>query len=117
MDVTISMAEGREEMAPPQTPQEVGIHIGYLRRDISDMKKQQEGDMKEIKKSLSDLGTHYVSNDIFNPFADLTTTNAKDLSTFKEWKDTLTGKMIGFGSGLSVASAGLAAGFIKLFGG
>jgi len=111
------MADTESTIPPPQTPAEIAIHIGYLRRDIAGIAERQEKDMKELRIALQDLGTHFVSEAEFRPYADQTQANKKDLETLKSWRDNLSGRMVGFAAGISGASALGASVLTSLFGG
>jgi len=116
MDVLISMPDAAE-MPPATTPEGVNIHLGYIRRDLLDMKKQSAADLQEIKNSLSALGDHFVSEEAFKPITEAVEAHGKNLKELNTWKDNLQGRMIGFAAGISAASAGGAAILVKLFGG
>lgn len=100
------MTESTETLIPPaNTPAEINIHLGYLRRDILDMKNTTEKSLTAIKEQINDLENHYVNESEFRPIADLAKQNAKDIKTLTEWKDTFNGKLIGFGLGISIATS------------
>ena len=99
------MADPETAIPSATTPEGVNIHLGYIRRDLLDMKNQNQKDLKDIKDSINGLGDHYVSEEAFGPVAEQTELNRKDLVAMKEWKDTLNGKLIGFGFGISATTA------------
>ncbi len=100
------MSDPTEATIPPaNTPAEINIHLGYLRRDILDMKASTEKSLTEIKGQINALDDHYVSEARFLPIEELAKINAKGLKDLTEWKDTFNGKMIGFGLAISVVSA------------
>ncbi len=100
------MADSNEtEIPPANTPGEINIHLGYLRRDILDMKKTTETTLNEIKTQISNLDDHYVSEGRFNPLKESHDQLIIDVRALTEWKDTFSGKMIGFGLGISVATS------------
>lgn len=111
------MADAESTIPAPQSPAEIAIHIGYLRRDIASIGERYEAGMKEISSRLESLGDHFITEAEFRPVAELAETNQKSISSLKEWKDNLNGKLIGFATGISAASASGAAVLVKLFGG
>lgn len=111
------MSDDNAEIPSPKTPAEVGIHVGYLRRDISDLKKQQEKDMSDIKKGLADLGAHFVSIDTFTPVAAAVVAQGIVIEDLKTFKDNLTGKLAVGGIGISILSSVAAAILVHWLGG
>lgn len=111
------MADPESAIPPANTPAEINIHLGYIRRDILAQGKAMTDGMKGLQEQISALDDHYVSEAAFAPVKDQTEENRKELVALKEWKDNFTGKMIGFAAGISAASAGGAAILVKLFGG
>lgn len=87
------------------TPAEVNIHLGYIRRDILNLSTTTEKVLQEIKDSIGKLDDHYVSEQSFQPFAESVVNLEKEVKGLSTWKDTLNGKMIGFGLGISVATS------------
>lgn len=106
-----------DSINPPHTPAEVGIHLSYIRRDVLELKAQQGKDMQELKTSIADLGNHFVTMSDFESVKKTTDNNAVQLKLITTWKDNLSGRMVGFATGLSAASAGGAAVLTKIFGG
>lgn len=111
------MAEAEGTIPAPQTPAEIAIHIGYLRRDIAGVSEKQESNFKEIRDAIAGLGDHFVGEQEFRPVADTVEAHSKEITTMRTWKDNLQGRMIGFAAGISAASATGAAVLMKLFGG
>ncbi len=87
------------------TPAEINIHLGYIRRDILDMKRTTSDSLQEIKTQISDLDDHYVNESQFVPLKESHEQLIIDVRNLTEWKDTFNGKMIGFGIGISVATS------------
>lgn len=100
------MIDSTETAIPiANTPAEVNIHLGYLRRDILDLKVTTQKDLKEIKDQITDLDDSYVKKEQFDPFVESHKQVLIDVRLLTEWKDTFNGKMVGFGVGISVATS------------
>lgn len=93
------------EIPPANTPAEINIHLGYLRRDILSLTATTEKKLGEITNQISKLDDHYISEAEFRPVADETKQMIATLKGLTEWKDTFSGKMIGFGLGISAATS------------
>lgn len=116
MNIT-TMAQADETIPAPQTPAEIAIHIGYLRRDIAGVSEKQESNFKEIRDAIANLGEHFIGEQEFRPVAETVASHSKEIGTIRTWKDNLQGRMIGFAAGISAASASGAAVLVKIFGG
>ena len=119
--MTTTMADAESTIPAPQTPAEIAIHIGYLRRDIAQIGERYESGMKELFTRFETLTDHFITEAEFRPVADQGDSNAKDIKALNSWKDNLQGRMAGFAVGISAASAlgggGVVVLLSKLFGG
>lgn len=74
------MNETSEAPIPPANTQgEVNVHLGYIRRDLLDIKNQNAKDLKEIKEQISTIGDHYVTQLEFTDVKELTVSNKEDI--------------------------------------
>lgn len=100
------MAEHSDNSIPPaNTPAEINIHLGYIRRDILNLQEETRKSIGEVSKQISSLDDHYITESEFRPIANLVKENAMELIKMKEWRDTFNGKMLGFGTAIAFASA------------
>lgn len=99
------MNDNQSEIPAANTPTEINIHLGYIRRDIQDMKKASEESFKDIKTQIKDLDNNFISEVQFKPFRESQKILIDDVRTLTEWKDTFTGKMVGFGLGISISTS------------
>ncbi len=99
------MSDQDQPIPTAQTPAEVNIHLGYIRRDILTLATDTKEAMKKIQESVSSLDDHYVSEASFKPFSEAVQKHEGLIESLVTWKDTLNGKMIGFGLGISVATS------------
>lgn len=111
-----SMSDVDDVIPPANTPSEVNIHLGYIRRDIRELGTAIAAGLKRVDEQVGGLDDHYVSRAEFSPVAEQTKKNTADLEEIKTFRDNLTGKLFGFGSGISVATAALTFALTYLFG-
>lgn len=96
-----------DEIPAAQTPSEVNIHLGYIRRDIQNLQQETKQALEGIGKKIDSLDDHYITESEFRPVSDQTKASALELKALTEWRDTFNGKMIGLGIAISFASAAL----------
>lgn len=96
----------QETLIPPATtPGEINTHLGYLRRDIKILTDSTKEQLQTITKQIQNLDDHYTTETEFRPFADQVKQNSRDIKVIVEWKDTLNGKILGFGVAISVVTS------------
>ncbi len=88
-----------------KTQGEVNVHLGYIRRDIIDMKKDTTEKLQEIKEQITKLDDHYISEAEYKPVRDAVEAHGKEIKSLTEWRDTFNGKIIGFGVAISIATS------------
>lgn len=96
-----------DDLPAANTPAEVNIHLGYIRRDIQNLQQETKSALDGIAKKIEDLDDHYITESEFRPVSDQTKASALELKALTEWRDTFNGKMIGLGIAISFASAAL----------
>lgn len=52
------------------TPGELNIHLGYIRKDLLDIKNQSAKDLKEIKDQITTMVDHFITEQEFAPYKD-----------------------------------------------
>lgn len=103
------MTETKENLIPEaNTAGEINTHLSYLRKDIADLKQDNKEQFKVIADQIKDLDDHYITEQEFRPIANAVKENTIQIKLLTEWKDTFTGKMIGFGVAISIASSFMA---------
>lgn len=90
---------------PANTPAEINIHLGYIRRDIIQSANVTAEAIKGLKEDIGNLDDHFVSDEAFKPMVDQLNHNTADIGKLKEFRDTLNGKLVGFGVGISAATS------------
>lgn len=81
-------------LPPANSPGEVNVHLGYIRRDLFDIKVQNAKDLKDIKDQISSLTDHYVSQLEFNPIKDAVENKLITKEEFEPIKDTVEKKLV-----------------------
>jgi hypothetical protein len=87
------------------TPAEVNIHLGYIRRDIQNLQQETTKAIDMLGRKIDGLDDHYVTESEFRPIADQAKASASELKLITEWRDTFNGKMIGLGLAIAAGSA------------
>lgn len=102
------MLNEQETVIPAaNTPQEVNIHLGYIRRDIHNLSQATTQSIKDLGKKIDELDDHYITEAEFRPVSDMAKASAQEVKQLREWRDTFSGKMIGFGLAISIASSAI----------
>lgn len=92
------MADSDDVIPAPTSLPEVGIHLSYIRRDIRAVGKQ-------LEEGFKNLDDHFVSHAEYSPVAQAVAEHTEDIKNLNSFKDTLNGKLIGFGTAISATSA------------
>jgi len=66
-------------LPPANTQGEVNVHLGYIRRDLLDIKNQNAKDLKEIKDQIGNIGNHYVTQSEFVDIKKTVESNTSDI--------------------------------------
>lgn len=89
------------------TPAEVNIHLGYIRRDILNLQQETTKALENLGRKIDGLDDHYITESEFRPYAKTTEANAAELKLLTEWRDTFNGKMIGIGIAIAAGTSAL----------
>jgi len=99
------MTEHSDNSIPPaNTPAEINIHLGYIRRDILNLQEETRKSIGEVSRQISNLDDHYITESEYRPIAETVKSHEIELRALKEWRDTFNGKMLGFGTAIALAS-------------
>lgn len=92
------------DLPPANTPAEVNIHLGYIRRDIRTLTDTTNLALGNLAKKIDELDDHYITESKFRPIADDVKAHDNQLKELTEWRDTFNGKLVGFGCAIAAAS-------------
>lgn len=84
-----------DQVIPPaNTPAEINIHLGYIRRDILDIKTENARNMQQLKDQIGNL--NFVSEQEFQSLSKMVADHETEIKSLTQSRDTLNGKLIGF---------------------
>lgn len=93
-----------DEIPSANTPAEVNIHLGYIRRDIQLLQTETKAAIESVAKKIDQLDDHYITETEFRPSAEKVKDHELQLKALTAWRDTFNGKMMGFGAAVALAS-------------